>query len=93
MARAVQQNINTNDRRHDPRVLCKVDVEYENKGRVYKGVMQNMGVGGFYILSQNPPPPSAVIRVSFYSSHKPGHLNFYARVTRISHDGFGVKIQ
>ncbi len=80
------------DRRKKPRVECSETVNFVINGNSYKGILDSMGVGGFFINTDKSFSVGEKVKVSFYSIIKKGHVNFSGEIMRANVKGFAVKI-
>jgi len=80
------------ERRANHRVKCSEDVTFQFNEETYKGLMQNMSEGGFYIETDVKPEKGASIVLNYYSMFCKSNITFHGIVTRSDDLGIGVKL-
>jgi len=81
------------ERRANHRVTCSEAVTFQFEEETYKGTMQNMSEGGFYIQTDVKPETGAPIVLNYYSMFCKSNITFHGIVIRSDELGIGVKLQ
>ncbi len=88
----LQKTLGKAEKRKKQRVECLEKVEFVVDGKTYMGVMESMGVGGFFVRTNKSFAVGKNVNISFYARSKNGDVNFSGEITRTNVKGFAVKI-
>ena len=80
------------DRREKLRIECSEEVKFVVEEKTYKGIMDSMGVGGFFIKTDKSFSKGQKVDISFYVRSKEGKVDFSGEIVRTNVKGFAVKI-
>ena len=83
---------NSVERRANHRVTCAENVTFQFNEATYKGIMQNMSEGGFFIETEVRPEKGSTIVLNYYSMFCKSNITFHGIVTRADELGIGVKL-